>query len=65
LYSIITKEPNSETGTDLIIFFVLLLVSTLLFIKIKKTLDKVEKNLLYKIIKIFLGMLIVFGFSIG
>ena len=65
LYSIITKEPNLEAGTDLIIFFVLLLVSTLLFIKIKKTLDKIEKNLLYKIIKIFLGMLIVFGFSIG
>lgn len=58
IYNFVTSESNVEPPFDLIIFFILLLIFIFLFIYTKKTLDKIQKNLLYRIIIIVIGCFI-------
>lgn len=59
LYEIITNNPDTKSPIELIIFFILLLAYIFIFKNSKRILDKLENNLLYKIITIFSIMFIV------
>lgn len=58
LYEIFTDQTDSETILSLIILSIILWFSILGFVIIKKLSDKIQKNLLYKIIRLFCVMFV-------